>query len=166
MHETIAPYLLGQDPEDRLARRPALRLPSATKQAGPGLGATRRGDIAFWDIFGKATGSPSTNFWREEPRGHQDLQHLRGLPLRARGPPGGGQRGLPEETAEATRGPTKTSTPSSTRADELGRACSRKDHGMKMCRLIPTPKASGGHYISDADLHKVSNRFAIRETWA
>ena len=168
VHETIAPYLLGQDP---------LRIDRHADQLYGYLGyqssgAETRGnsalDIALWDIFGRATGQPlyqllggksrdairtyntcaGYRYVREAPR--QEVDNW----------------GLPEQTAEATEGPYEDLDAFLNRADELAESLlSQGITGMKIWPFDPYAEASGGHYISDADLQKGLEPFRkIRET--
>ncbi len=87
LHESAAMTVLGRDPLaiERISR-------DLTPYIGfAGTGAETRGrsavDIALWDLFGKATGQPVYRLLGGlEPETHPHLQHLCGLPIRAKSP--------------------------------------------------------------------------------
>ncbi|HZA45606.1 MAG TPA: hypothetical protein VE568_09935 [Rubrobacter sp.] len=128
VRETAAPYLLGEDP---------LRIDQHARQLYGYLGyassgAETRGnsavDIALWDLFGKVANQPVYQLLggktRERVRTYNTCagyRYVREAPCQEVG-----NWGLPEQTAEAAEGPTKTSTPSSTAPTSWRRACSRK----------------------------------------
>lgn len=59
VHETAAPYLLGQDPlEIERHSRNFLYAYLGARSVGVEMRAASAIDIALWDLFGKATGQP------------------------------------------------------------------------------------------------------------
>lgn len=164
LHETAARLLVGEDPLriDAHARRLYGYLGYAS------TGAETRGnsaiDIALWDLFGKASGQPVWQLLggrtREHIRvyntcaGYEYGRQLRGQSVSNWGLPSGRKRG-PYEDLDAFLH----------RADEL--ALSLLDQGvtgMKIWPFDPYAEASGGQYISSADLSTALRPFVkIRE---
>ena len=154
VHETVAPYLLGQDPLqiDRHAR-------SLYGYLGfNSTGAEARGnsavDLALWDLFGKATGRPVYQLLgglsRERIRIYNTCAGYRYV--RARSVQAVDNWGLP---VEAVGGPYEDLDAFLHRADEL--ACSLLEQGitgMKIWPLDPYAEATGGQSISLEDLRK------------
>jgi len=165
IHETVGPYLLGKDP---------LRIDQHSKELYGYLGykssgAETRGnsavDIALWDLFGKVTGQPlyqllggpsresirtyntcaGYRYVREGPRQEVSNWGLNGV-----------DREGPYEDLEAFLH----------RADELANdLLSQGITGMKIWPFDSYAEASGGHYISDADLQRGLEPFRkIRDT--
>ena len=167
VHETAAPYLLGKDP---------LRIDQHASQLYGYLGyassgAETRGnsaiDIALWDLFGKVANQPVYQLLggktRERVRTYNTCagyRYVREAPRQEVG-----NWGLPEETAESTDGPYEDLDAFLNRADELAKSLlSQGITGMKIWPFDPYAEASGGHYISDADLQKALEPFRkIRE---
>ena len=159
VHETVAPYLLGQDPLqiDRHAR-------SLYGYLGfNSTGAEARGnsavDLALWDLFGKATGRPVYQLLgglsRERIRIYNTCAGYRYV--RARSVQAVDNWGLP---VEAVGGPYEDLDAFLHRADEL--ACSLLEQGitgMKIWPFDPYAEASAGHYISSADLKSALEPF-------
>ncbi len=159
VHETVAPYLLGQDPLqiDRHAR-------SLYGYLGfNSTGAEARGnsavDLALWDLFGKATGRPVYQLLgglsRERIRIYNTCAGYRYV--RARSVQAVDNWGLP---VDAVGGPYEDLDAFLHRADEL--ACSLLEQGitgMKIWPFDPYAEASGGHYISSADLKSALEPF-------
>jgi galactonate dehydratase len=159
VHETVAPYLLGQDPLqiDRHAR-------SLYGYLGfNSTGAEARGnsavDLALWDLFGKATGQPVYQLLgglsRERIRIYNTCAGYRYV--RARSVQAVDNWGLP---VDAVGGPYEDLDAFLHRADEL--ACSLLEQGitgMKIWPFDPYAEASGGHYISSADLKSALEPF-------
>lgn len=58
LHETVAPYLLGQDPRRIEGHAHALRPRHGFRSDGAELRGNSAVDIALWDVFGQATGQP------------------------------------------------------------------------------------------------------------
>src|SRR5918998_4576990 len=169
VHETAAPYLLGKDPL-RIDRH-AAQLYGYLGYASSG--AETRGDsaldIALWDLFGKVTPQPLYQLMggktRESVRTYNTCagyRYVRESPRQEVG-----NWGLPEEeTAEAAEGPYEDLDAFLNRADELAESLlSQGITGMKIWPFDPYAEASGGHYISDADLQKALEPFRkIRES--
>lgn len=157
VHETAAPYLLGKDPLriDEHARGLYGYLGYASS------GAETRGnsavDIALWDLFGKATGQPLYQLLggrsRDSVRTYNTCagyRYVRETPRQEVG-----NWGLPEKTEGASEGPYEDLDAFLHRADELAEdLLSQGITGMKIWPFDPYAEASGGHYISDADLKK------------
>ena len=169
VHETAAPYLLGKDPL-RIDRH-AAQLYGYLGYASSG--AETRGnsalDIGLWDLFGKVTTQPLYQLMggktRESVRTYNTCagyRYVRESPRQEVG-----NWGLPEEeTAEAAEGPYEDLDAFLNRADELAESLlSQGITGMKIWPFDPYAEASGGHYISDADLQKALEPFRkIRES--
>ena len=168
VHETAAPYLLGKDP---------LRIDQHAGQLYGYLGYASSGvetrgnsavDIALWDLFGKATRQPLYQLLggksREAIRTYNTCAGYRYVREASRQEVG--NWGLPEETAEAAEGPYEDLDAFLNRANELAESLlSQGITGMKIWPFDPYAEASGGHYISDADLQKALEPFRkIRET--
>jgi galactonate dehydratase len=154
IHETVAPYLLGKDP---------LRIDQHSKELYGYLGykssgAETRGnsavDIALWDLFGKVTGQPIYQLLggpsRESIRTYNTCagyRYVRESPRQKVSNWGlnGGDGEGPYEDLEAFLH----------RADELANdLLSQGITGMKIWPFDSYAEASGGHYISDADLQR------------
>jgi galactonate dehydratase len=154
INETVAPYLLGKDP---------LRIDQHSKELYGYLGykssgAETRGnsavDIALWDLFGKVTGQPIYQLLggpsRESIRTYNTCagyRYVRESPRQEVSNWGlnGGDREGPYEDLEAFLH----------RADELANdLLTQGITGMKIWPFDSYAEASGGHYISDADLQR------------
>jgi L-alanine-DL-glutamate epimerase-like enolase superfamily enzyme len=163
IHETVAPYLLGENPLhiDKHAR-------GLYGYVGYGSsGAETRGnsavDIALWDLFGKATGQPVYQLLggpsRERIRTYNTCAGYRYIRSRPR------QEvenwGLDDEP----EGPYEDLDAFLNRAGELAEdLLSEGITGMKIWPFDPFAEASGGHYISDGDLRRGLEPFRkIRE---
>ena len=160
VHESAAPRLLGQDP---LAIDRHSRTLLDTYVGFSGSGAEMRGlsaiDLALWDLFGQATGQPI----------HQLLGGLSRPRIRVYNTCAGyryvrtnvGQLtanwGLPKERDE---GPYEDLDAFLHRADEL--ALSLLEQGITGMKIWPfdfAAEASGGTYISAADLKQALEPF-------
>jgi galactonate dehydratase len=152
IHETVAPYLLGQDPLqiDRHSR-------NLYGYVGfNSTGAEARGnsaiDIALWDLFGKATNQPIWQLLggasRERIRVYNTCagyRYVRAQPVQAVD-----NWGLPQEVSD---GPYEDLDAFLHRADDLARSLLDSGvSGMKIWPFDPYAEASGGHYISGPDL--------------
>jgi galactonate dehydratase len=160
MHETVAPYLLGQDPLqiDRHARQLYGYL--GFNSTGAEARGNSAADLALWDLFGKATGQPVYQLLgglsRERIRIYNTCAGYRYV--RARNVQAVDNWGLPVEVAPG--GPYEDLEAFLNRADEL--ACSLLEQGitgMKIWPFDPFAEASGGHYISSADLQTALEPF-------
>src|SRR5918998_2690817 len=157
VHETAAPYLLGEGP---------LRIDQHARQLYGYLGyassgAETRGnsavDIALWDLFGKVANQPVYQLLggktRERVRTYNTCagyRYVREAPRQEVG-----NWGLPEETAEAAEGPYEDLDAFLHRADELAESLlSQGITGMKIWPFDPYAEASDGHHISNEDLQK------------
>jgi L-alanine-DL-glutamate epimerase-like enolase superfamily enzyme len=159
VHETVAPYLLGQDP---------LRIDRHARQLYGYLGfnstgAEARGnsavDIALWDLFGKVTGQPVYQLLgglsRERIRIYNTCAGYRYV--RARSVQAVNNWGLP---LEDSGGPYEDLDAFLHRADELARSLLDQGiSGMKIWPFDPYAEASDGHYISNADLRTALEPF-------
>jgi galactonate dehydratase len=161
IHESVAPYLLGQDPLhiDKHAR-------ALTPYVGYAAGGVEgRGnsaiDIALWDLFGRWVGQPIYQLLggpsRERIRIYNTCAGYRYV--RARPKQEVGNWGLPE-MAEEAEGPYEDLDAFLNRAGEL--ALSLREQGitgMKIWPFDPYAEASGGHDISAADLDRALEPF-------
>jgi L-alanine-DL-glutamate epimerase-like enolase superfamily enzyme len=152
VHETVAPYLLGKDP---------LQIDLHSRQlygyvGFNSTGAEARGnsavDLALWDLFGKATGQPVYQLLggasRERIRIYNTCAGYRYI--RARSVQAVDNWGLATDDAS---GPYEDLDAFLNRADELARSLLDQGiTGMKIWPFDPFAEASGGHYISAADL--------------
>jgi L-alanine-DL-glutamate epimerase-like enolase superfamily enzyme len=160
IHEFVAPRLLGTDP--LLIESIARRLVGYVGYAGSG--AEQRGnsavDIALWDLWGQASGQPIHQLLggasRETVRVYNTCagyRYVRRKDLQATA-----NFGLPTEGAE---GPYEDLDGFLNRADEL--ALSLLEMGITGMKIWPfdfAAEASGGHYISRADLDRALEPFA------
>ena len=158
IHETAAPYLLGEE---------ALHIDRHAKELYGYLGygssgAETRGnsavDIALWDLFGKATGQPVYQLLggpcRESIRTYNTCagyRYVRDTPRQEVS--NWGLRDEPE-------GPYEDLDAFLNRADELAKSLlSQGITGMKIWPFDPYAEASNGHYISEADLRTALEPF-------
>jgi len=158
IHETAAPYLLGEE---------ALHIDRHAKELYGYLGygssgAETRGnsavDIALWDLFGKATGQPVYQLLggpcRESIRTYNTCagyRYVRDTPRQEVS--NWGLRDEPE-------GPYEDLDAFLNRADELAESLlSQGITGMKIWPFDPYAEASNGHYISEADLRTALEPF-------
>ena len=158
VHETAAPYLLGEQ---------ALHIDRHGKELYGYLGygssgAETRGnsaiDIALWDLFGKATGQPVYQLLggpsRERVRTYNTCagyRYVRESPRQEVS-----NWGLEDEP----EGPYEDLDAFLHRAGELAEdLLSQGIRGMKIWPFDPYAEASGGHYISDTDLQEALEPF-------
>jgi galactonate dehydratase len=164
VHETAAPYLLGEDPLriDRHARELYGYLGYSSS------GAETRGnsalDIALWDLFGKVAGQPLYQLLggksREEIRTYNTCAGYRYVREKPRQEVS--NWGLSETEPE---GPYEDLDAFLHRAGELAEdLLSQGITGMKIWPFDPYAELSGGHHISEHDLQKALEPFRkIRE---
>ena len=153
VHETIAPYLIGKDPLqiDRHAR--ALYGYLGYRSSGVEMRGNSALDIALWDLLGKVAGQPIYALLggasRDSIRIYNTCagyQYVRSASRQAVD-----NWGLPEGLSG--EGPYEDLQAFLHHADEL--ALSLKSQGitgMKIWPFDPFAEASGGLYISNADL--------------
>ncbi|MDB5058623.1 MAG: mandelate racemase/muconate lactonizing enzyme family protein, partial [Chloroflexi bacterium] len=155
VHETAAPYLLGKDPLqiDRhwVGLNPFVGF-NSTAVESRGRSAI---DIALWDILGKVCNQPVYQLLggasRERIRTYNTCAGYRYV----RKAPGGG--GLPVDNwgvgAAESPGPYEDLGAFMHRAGELAVSLLEQGiTGMKIWPFDPYAEASGGHFISTADL--------------
>jgi galactonate dehydratase len=161
VHESVAPYLLGQDPLhiDKHAR--ALTPYVGYRASGVEGRGNSAVDIALWDIFGKVVDQPIYQLLggpsRERIRIYNTCAGYRYV--RARPKQEVGNWGLPE-MAEEAEGPYEDLDAFLHRAGEL--AISLREQGitgMKIWPFDPYAEASGGHDISAGDLDRALEPF-------
>ena len=160
LHETAAPYLLGQDPLaiDRHARRLYGYL--GFKSSGAEARGNSAVDIALWDIFGKATGQPIYQLLggrhRDKIRIYNTCagyRYIRSRPVQAVD-----NWGLP--AAPESSGPYEDLDAFLNRADELAHSLLEQGiTGMKIWPFDPYAESSDGHYISAPDLRTALEPF-------
>ena len=159
IHESAAPYLIGQDPLqiDRHARGLSGYL------GWGGTGVETRGnsavDIALWDLWGKAVGQPVYQMLgglsRERIRVYNTCagyRYIRNRPV---------QKTDNWGLNEPDEGPYEDLDAFLNRADEL--ALSLLEQGITGMKIWPfdfAAEASGGHYISAPDLDRALEPFA------
>src|SRR5580693_505538 len=159
-HETVAPYLIGQDPSRIAAHRRALYDVFVGYE---GTGAETRGnsatDVALWDIAGQAAGLPVTDLLGGRTRdsiriyntcaGYQYGRGNKGA-LKASDRATAEDRGFP---AGAPPGPYEDLLAAVERPGELAQDLLEHGiRGMKIWPFDPYAAASGGHDISPDDL--------------
>jgi galactonate dehydratase len=159
IHEIAAPYLLGKH---------ALQIDRHARQlygyvGFNSTGAESRGnsaiDLALWDLFGKATGQPVYQLLggasRERIRIYNTCAGYRYV--RARSLQAVENWGL---NPELDSGPYEDLDAFLHRADDLARSLLDQGiSGMKIWPFDPFAEASGGHYISSADLRTALEPF-------
>lgn len=159
IHESVAPYLLGQDPLqiDRHAR--ALVGYLGFRSTGVETRGNSAIDLALWDLWGQATGQPLYQLLgglsRERIRVYNTCAGYRYVrqPLREMV----ASWGLPAGQGE---GPYEDLAAFLYRADELAESLlSQGITGMKIWPFDPYAEATGGTYISGPDLQKALEPF-------
>lgn len=159
IHESVAPYLLGQDPLqiDRHAR--GLYGYVGYRSSGAEMRGNSAIDIALWDIFGKVTHQPLYQLLggkvRDDIRIYNTCagyRYVRSQPRQAVQNWGIG--------ADASEGPYEDLDAFLNRADELALSLLEDGiTGMKIWPFDPYAEASNGHYISAPDLDKALEPF-------
>ncbi|HEV2529818.1 MAG TPA: mandelate racemase/muconate lactonizing enzyme family protein [Thermomicrobiales bacterium] len=151
IHETVAPYLLGQDPLeiDRHAR--GLYGYFGYRSSGAEMRGNSAIDIALWDLFGKATGQPIYQLLggrsRDAVRVYNTCagyRYVRNQPRQAVE-----NWGLPQQD----EGPYEDLEGFLSRADEVAESLlSEGITGMKIWPFDAYAERSNGQYISLPDL--------------
>jgi len=164
VHETIAPYLLGQDPlrVDHHAR--ALYGYVGYRSSGVEMRGNSALDIALWDLWGKATDQPVYQLLGGKSRDRiktyntcAGYKYVRARPRQAVD-----NWGLPEETAEArlAEGPYEDLDAFLHRAGDLAKDLLAEGiTGMKIWPFDPYAEASNGQDIAAADLDRALEPF-------
>ena len=157
IHETAAPLLIGQDPQRVTYLHRTMQGYCGTRGSGAEMRGLSAIDIALWDLWGKVTGQPIYQLLgglsRERIRTYNTCagyRYIRSNKGQATSNWGTGSTSGPYEDLEAFL----------SSADEL--ASSLLDQGitaMKIWPFDPYAEASGGHYISAADLKKALEPF-------
>lgn len=159
IHESAAPYLIGQDPLqiDRHAKRLTGYL--GWRSTGVETRGNSALDIALWDLFGKAVGQPVYQLLgglsRERIRIYNTCagyRYIRNRPV---------QRTDNWGLNEPDEGPYEDLDGFLNRADEL--ALSLLEQGITGMKIWPfdfAAEASGGQYISGAELDRALEPFA------
>jgi L-alanine-DL-glutamate epimerase-like enolase superfamily enzyme len=159
LHESVAPYLLGQDPLRRDAHARALYGYLGYRSTGVEMRGNSAVDLALWDLFGKATGQPVYQLLggasRERIRTYNTCagyRYVRGRPVQAVD-----NWGLP---AGAAAGPYEDLDAFLRRPGELARdLLAQGITGMKIWPFDPYAEASRGTHISAADLDRALEPF-------
>src|ERR1700734_2368652 len=160
LHETVAPYLTGQDPLRIAAHRRGLYDMFVGYE---GTGAETRGnsatDVALWDIAGQASGLPVTDLLGGRTRDSIRIYNTCAGSRYGRGNKGAlkasdrataGDRGLPQDEQ---LGPYEDLQAAIERPGELATdLLAQGISGMKIWPFDPYAAATSGHDISPADL--------------
>ncbi len=162
VHESAAPYLLGQDPLRINAHAEALQGYLGYASSGVETRGNSAIDIALWDLWGKATDQPLYQLLggrtRESVRTYNTCagyRYVRDEPRQEVA-----NWGVPSLDGAGTRvqrdaGPYEDLDAFLHRADELAEdLLSQGIRGMKIWPFDPYAEASDGHYISSGDLKK------------
>jgi len=159
IHETVAPYLLGQDPLaiDRHVR--GLYGYVGYRSSGAEMRGNSAVDIALWDLFGKVTGQPLCQLLGGKVRDSIRIyntcagyRYVRSQPRQAVANWGIG--------AETSPGPYEDLEGFLYRADELAQSLLEQGiTGMKIWPFDPYAEQSNGHYISAPDLDRALEPF-------
>jgi L-alanine-DL-glutamate epimerase-like enolase superfamily enzyme len=159
IHESVAPYLLGQDPLaiDRHVR--GLYGYVGYRSSGAEMRGNSAIDIALWDIFGKVTDQPLYQLLggkvRDDIRIYNTCagyRYVRSQPRQAVQNWGIG--------TEVSEGPYEDLDAFLYRADELALSLLEDGiTGMKIWPFDPYAEQSGGHYISAPDLDRALEPF-------
>jgi L-alanine-DL-glutamate epimerase-like enolase superfamily enzyme len=167
IHETVAPYLLGQDPLAIDRHWSALR--GFVGFAGTGVENRGRSavDLALWDLLGKVCNQPVWQLLggasRDRVRTYNTCAGYRYVRKVAKGgglPVGNWGTGASEQSP-ASPGPYEDLDAFLTRADEL--AVSLLEQGITGMKIWPfdiPAEATGGHGISTADMKTALAPFA------
>ena len=128
IHETRAPYLLGQDPlQIERHSRNSCRATSASRRSASRCARRSAIDIALWDLFGKAAGQPIYQLLGGQCRDRIRIyntcagyRYVRAKPVQTTA-----NWGLPRPQVART-GPTRISTPSSIAPTSWRSRCSSR----------------------------------------
>jgi galactonate dehydratase len=162
IHETIAPYLLGKDPlQIDLHNRRFLQTYLGFKSVGVEMRAASAIDIALWDILGQVTRQPIYQLLggasRDRIRVYNTCagyQYVRAKPVQSVA-----NWGLPAKSKNRDK-PYEDLSAFLNNADELALSLLEEGYsGMKIWPFDEYAEASGGHYISNADLKKALRPF-------
>jgi L-alanine-DL-glutamate epimerase-like enolase superfamily enzyme len=159
VHESIAPYLLGQDPLRIDAHARALYGYVGYRSSGVEMRGNSALDIALWDLLGKAAGMPVYQLLggasRERIRVYNTCAGYRYV--RARPKQAVDNWGLPGELSE---GPYEDLDAFLHRADELALSLLEQNiTAMKIWPFDPYAEATGGQDISLSDLDRALEPF-------
>ncbi len=159
IHETVASYLLGQDPLEIDRHVRGLYGYVGYRSSGVEMRGNSAIDIALWDLFGKAVGQPLYQLLGGKVRDTIRIyntcagyRYVRSQPRQAVQNWGIGPEASPEpyEDLEAFLH----------RADELAESLLAQGiTGMKIWPFDPYAEESGGHYISAPDLDRALEPF-------
>lgn len=159
LHESVAPYLLGQDPLaiDRHVRGLAGYV--GYRSTGAEMRGNSAVDLALWDLFGKATRQPLWQLLggksRETIRIYNTCagyRYVRSQPRQVVANWGLG--------TDRTEGPYEDLDAFLYRADELAESLLAQGvTGMKIWPFDPYAEQSNGQYISPADLDRALEPF-------
>jgi L-alanine-DL-glutamate epimerase-like enolase superfamily enzyme len=162
IHETCAPWLLGQDPRqiDRISHH-FLNTYLGFNSVGVEMRAASAIDIALWDLFGQITGQPIYQLLggasRDKVRVYNTCagyQYVRAKPTQ-----GTENFGLPAKVDRKKR-PYEDLQGFLTDAGELAESLlSMGITGMKIWPFDEAAEKSNGTYISNADLKKAMRPF-------
>lgn len=162
IHETCAPWLLGQDPReiDRISHH-FLNTYLGFNSVGVEMRAASAIDIALWDLFGQITGQPIYQLLggasRDKVRVYNTCagyQYVRAKPTQ-----GTENFGLPAKLDRKKR-PYEDLQAFLTDAGELAESLlSMGITGMKIWPFDEAAEKSNGTYISNADLKKAMRPF-------
>ena len=159
IHESIAPYLIGHDPLQIDRHAHALYGYLGYRSSGVEMRGNSALDIALWDLFGQFTGQPIYQLLggltRDKIRIYNTCAGYRYI--RGRSKQAVDNWGLPGDVAV---GPYEDLDAFLHHADDL--ALSLREQGitgMKIWPFDPFAEASGGSYISSADLNTALEPF-------
>jgi galactonate dehydratase len=159
IHETVAPYLIGQDPLEIDRHVRGLYGYVGYRSSGAEMRGNSAIDIALWDIFGKVTGQPLYQLLGGKVRDSIRIyntcagyRYVRSQPRQAVANWGIGEVENP--------GPYEDLDGFLYRADELALSLLEEGiTGMKIWPFDPYAEQSGGHYISARDLDRALEPF-------
>jgi L-alanine-DL-glutamate epimerase-like enolase superfamily enzyme len=169
IHQTIAPYLLGQNPLtiDKHSRH-FLYNYLGFKSVGAEMRAGSAVDIALWDILGQVTNQPIYQLLggatRDKVRAYNTCAGYQYV--RAKSEQGTANFGMPGDGGKYQ--PYEDLVGFMKYADELAQSLLSEGYtGMKIWPFDEYAEASNGTYISNADLKKAMVPFEkIRAAWA